>query len=64
MKWGNDPLRNEKYLILDAIIKFNLYFIKRDASKISIKEIYDFIDCFIKGDGSPLDKEGTETWEK
>jgi len=47
MKWDNDPLRNEKYLILDAIIKFSFTFRDKDPPEISLKALTDFIDDYL-----------------
>ena len=48
MQWDNDPLKNEKYLILDAIIKFSRTFRGKDPSEISMKDLSDFIDDFFE----------------
>jgi len=47
MKWENDPDRYEKYMILDAIVKYSYEFKNREASAVSIKELSHFIDDFI-----------------
>jgi hypothetical protein len=47
MKWNNDPDRYEKYLLLDCIIKFSNVFRDKDASEISLRQLFNFIDQFI-----------------
>jgi len=49
MKWDGDPFREQKYLILDAIIKFSFDFRDKDASKISVRQLSEFIDKFMNG---------------
>ena len=47
MKWKNDEFIYEKYLLLDAIIEFGNKFRDKDASKISLSELTDFIEKFM-----------------
>ena len=49
MKWDDDKNCYEKKLLLDAIIKFSNEFRGLDASEISLKSLYDFIDRFFEG---------------
>lgn len=48
MKWDNDPLLNEKLLLLDGIIKFLKNFDDKELSSITHKALTDFIDDFFK----------------
>ena len=48
MKWDNDRFSYEKHLVMDVIIKFSETFEGKDHSKISIKELTDFIDKFFE----------------
>jgi hypothetical protein len=48
MKWSDDDLRDYKYLVLDAIVKFSQSFEGTDFSNISIKNVHDFVDDFFK----------------
>ena len=46
MKWDNDPLKYEKYLIFDGIVKFSQTF--QVAGDISIRSLTDFVDKFFE----------------
>ena len=46
MKWDNDPLRERKYLIMDAIIKFSQICEGKSFGEISLKNLMDFVDKF------------------
>jgi len=48
MIWDEDPLGYEKYLVLDAIIKFSEAFEGKSSSDISMSELTDFIELFFK----------------
>lgn len=48
MKWEDDPVRDEKYLILDAIIKFRGKFEGKKDDEITMQDLSDFIDEFIE----------------
>ena len=50
MKWDNDNLKHEKFLLLDGIMAFSNKFRDRDPSEISWKELTDFIDKFFEKD--------------
>lgn len=46
MKWDGDPLRETKYLMFDSIIEFSRRHEGEAFSKISIKDLSDFVDDF------------------
>lgn len=46
MQWDKDELKYEKYLVMDAIIKFSQHVKGRFDYEISIKELSEFIDNF------------------
>lgn len=46
MKWDNDPLIYEKYLIFDAIIEFSKTHEGKAFSEVSIKDLFEFVDRF------------------
>lgn len=48
MKWDDDPWRYEKFLVMDAIIKFSASMEGKEIGSISIKILQDFIDEFFK----------------
>jgi len=48
MKWDKDEFRNEKYHLFDAIVAFMNLHSPETCDKISIKDLVDFVDGFIK----------------
>lgn len=46
MKWDDDDLKHEKYLILDAIVKFSQTVEGQEFKNISLKSLMEFIDKF------------------
>lgn len=48
MKWDGDPLKYEKYLLFQGIIKFAKICEGKEFKEISIKNLTDFIDKFFE----------------
>lgn len=46
VKWDGDPLKYEKYLMMEGIIKFSQTCEGKEFGEISIKNLTDFIDKF------------------
>lgn len=55
MKWDNDPLRYEKYLIFDAIIEFSKAFRFKEPYEISMGDLTEFTDKFFDRNECSMD---------
>jgi|GEM_PF-2160422 len=52
MMWDNDPWKDEKHLLFDAIMRLTLKYDGKNLLEISLKELHEFIDEYFEQNGT------------